>query len=229
MNKLRSICSIILYVTTAILTIFYFAVTSSRNLIISPSARLMLIILPCLTVYMGSLVGTADKKKSMKIAFGVIFGFYLILITTLVLFDAYYGRVGHISIFEWDKELFARYINNSTNFIPFATVWKYICAYLNDTMNLSIIITNLAGNVIAFAPFGFFLPLLWKKQRNFGRFSLTVTLTVITVELLQFVLLVGSCDIDDLILNVLGAMAVFGFIHIYPVKKLIEKITFLEY
>ncbi|MBQ3561723.1 MAG: VanZ family protein, partial [Oscillospiraceae bacterium] len=38
---------------------------------------------------------------------------------------------------------------------------------------------------------------------------LTCSVIVIAVELLQFITLAGSCDIDDLILNVSGAFLVY--------------------
>lgn len=225
---------IFLYAVTGALAVFYLAVSLIPNVIIEPSVRLFLLVLPCVTVYTGSLLmirgkDTEYKKKIMGRTFGVIFAFYLLLISALVLFDSYYGRTGHMGIWQWNKELFANYVNTSCNLIPFATIWEYISVAVNGTMNADIILTNLAGNIVAFCPFGFFLPLLWKRQKGFGWFALTVTVIVAAVELLQFAMLVGSCDIDDLILNVLGALAVFALTHIPPIKKLIEKITFLEY
>lgn len=225
---------IFLYAVTGALAAFYLVVSLIPNVLIEPFVRLFLLVLPCVTVYVGSLFltggrDTGYKNKIMRRTFGVIFVFYLLLITTLVLFDPYYGRSGHMSIWQWNKELFINYINNSCNLIPFATVWGYISAAVNGTINADIILTNLAGNIVAFCPFGFFLPLLWKKQKKFGYFTLTTTAIVLAVELLQFITLVGSCDIDDLILNVLGAMAVFGLTHISPIKKAIDKITYLNY
>ncbi|MBQ7835994.1 MAG: VanZ family protein [Clostridia bacterium] len=169
------------------------------------------------------------KVDIMKRVFSVIFLFYLILITTLVLFDAYFGRVGHMGLWQWNKELLSAYVSNSMNLIPFATVGEYVMAMINGTMNAEIIFINLAGNLFAFSPLGFFLPLLFKKQKHLGIFIGTTTVIVCSVEIMQFVTLVGSCDIDDLILNVLGAVCAYGILHIPLIKNVIRKITFLEY
>lgn len=58
-------------------------------------------------------------------------------------------------------------------------------------------------------PFAFFLPLLFKKQNNFKTFLLTMICIVIGIELLQFITMSGSCDIDDVILNVSGSLIMY--------------------
>ena len=84
------------------------------------------------------------------------------------------------------------------------------------------------GNIIACMPFAFFLPLLFKKQNNLKVFTLTMILIVLIIELLQFITLSGSFDIDDLILNVLGAVILFLILKIKRINQLIHKI-FLNY
>ena len=68
---------------------------------------------------------------------------------------------------------------------------------------------NIFGNLLIFMPYGVFLPLIFKKQEKFKNFFITITLSVVAIELLQFITMSGSCDIDDLILNVIGAVIVF--------------------
>ena len=65
---------------------------------------------------------------------------------------------------------------------------------------------NLAGNVIMFVPLGVFLPVIWKRLRSFWWFLLTSASLILLVEVLQYVTGLGSCDIDDLILNLPGTM-----------------------
>ena len=50
---------------------------------------------------------------------------------------------------------------------------------------------------------------------------------VVIVEILQFILLTGSCDIDDVILNVLGACVAYKLFNIKIIKNVIAKITTL--
>ena len=65
-------------------------------------------------------------------------------------------------------------------------------------------VINLGGNIFLFIPIGYFLPRLWVKMQNFFRFFATCTLSVCLVELLQLFTLLGSLDIDDVILNLSG-------------------------
>ncbi len=73
-----------------------------------------------------------------------------------------------------------------------------------------IAVVNLLGNVVMFIPLGFFLPLVWKKLRKLWKSFLTAAGMILLVELVQMLTLRGSCDIDDLILNLCGV--VIGYV-----------------
>ena len=49
---------------------------------------------------------------------------------------------------------------------------------------------------------------------------------MIAVELLQLLLLTGASDIDDVILNVTGAMCFYAVLRIKKVSRIISKFTF---
>ena len=55
-------------------------------------------------------------------------------------------------------------------------------------------------------PFGWFLPYIWQKMRSFLKTVLTAALSICLVEICQYVTGLGSCDVDDLILNLAGVM-----------------------
>ena len=69
---------------------------------------------------------------------------------------------------------------------------------------------NLAGNVVLFIPAGVFLPLLFRRQRRFPVFLPTFAGIICIIELTQMFTLLGSCDIDDVLLNTAGACAGFA-------------------
>ena len=69
---------------------------------------------------------------------------------------------------------------------------------------------NLLGNVILFIPLGIFLPMLAEKLRKFRKTLLCAAGLITAVELAQVLTLLGRCDIDDLILNLLGAAVGYG-------------------
>lgn len=76
----------------------------------------------------------------------------------------------------------------------------------NHEALIRISIINLLGNVLMFVPLGLFLPRLWPRLHAFRHFLMSVVAVILIIELLQLFTLLGSCDIDDLILNVLGAV-----------------------
>ena len=64
---------------------------------------------------------------------------------------------------------------------------------------------NLLGNILLFVPLGIFLPKLWTPLRRFRKTLLAVAGIIALVEIVQVLTLLGRCDIDDLILNLIGA------------------------
>ena len=78
-------------------------------------------------------------------------------------------------------------------------------------------IVNLLGNIVMFVPLGAFLPALWKRMRKLWKTLLVTALLIAAVEIAQLLLLVGSCDVDDLILNVIGAGIGYGIYRL--IKK----------
>ena len=68
---------------------------------------------------------------------------------------------------------------------------------------------NLFGNVVVFIPLGVFLPLIWIKTKNFGRFFLVSSGIIAVIELLQLFTLRGVLDVDDYLLNMVGLIVGF--------------------
>jgi glycopeptide antibiotics resistance protein len=164
----------------------------------------------------------------MKATFFLFFVLYVFLLITLVLFDKYFGRVGFSLVNLWKSDTITYYIKNSFNIIPFKTIYEYFYgALISSNIATTSAITNIFGNLIAFTPFSFFLPLLFNNYKSFKKFIITMLIVIIMVEILQFVLLTGSCDIDDVILNLLGACIAYKFFNIKIIKNVITKITTL--
>lgn len=110
-------------------------------------------------------------------------------------------------------------VQQNLNLVPFRTIglFWYLLTRRQDLGLVRESIVNLGGNVIMFIPLGFFLPALFPKLGKLWRTLLAAALTVIAVETAQLFLLVGSCDIDDLLLNLLGAA--IGFFLCRPGKN----------
>lgn len=109
--------------------------------------------------------------------------------------------------FDWTEGLsYRQQLKNNISLIPFLTIknyWNVVCRQEYNALFFHCVI-NLAGNVVLFIPIGYFLPRLWIKMRRFFPFLFTCILSVCLVEILQVLTLLGSMDIDDLILNLFG-------------------------
>ena len=107
------------------------------------------------------------------------------------------------------------------NLIPFRTIIGYVKELFNQNMNLSIPVTNLLGNLLLFLPMGVYLPVMFKKMDAGKKFFLVMLLIILLVEIIQIVTKSGAFDIDDLILNLSGAMLGFA-IYKAVFKKVLQ-------
>ena len=164
----------------------------SGNFIIEPHIKLILaaVFIVLLTFAINPFVGSENKK----IWLWIIFLYYIWVLANLLFFDLAFGR---------DAAL------GGINLKPFYTIRNYLTAYELGNITKELVIINLIGNLAAFAPMAIFLPALFKAEHNFLLFFLTIFLMVATVEGVQYFTKAGSCDVDDLILNVLGAMVIW--------------------
>lgn len=113
---------------------------------------------------------------------------------------------------------FRKYIlERSYNIVPFRQIKEYI-----SNLNTYDLYYNLLGNIILFIPLGFLIPFIFKKRNNF-RDNILITLIFATsIESLQYILVRGAFDIDDIILYTIGS--IIGYVihktYIYIVVKL---------
>lgn len=134
----------------------------------------------------------ADMDRCRKLI-KILFGLYVLMMLWLLLFR----RIG------------VDHRQPGLNLEPLDTVKRYLWVLQHSTIaaQRQWASTNLLGNVGLFLPFGIFLPLLFRTMKHFLCFLLCATLSVLTVELLQLLTGLGACDVDDLILNLAGAIA----------------------
>lgn len=112
------------------------------------------------------------------------------------------------------------YIQASSNLVPFETIRLYIQAIDDGTLNADIPIKNLAGNLLLFLPMGIYVPLFVKSVNRIGKFVGFMTALLFTLELIQLVSRRGSFDIDDFMLNLVGALIGYGIWNTKLVQRL---------
>ena len=132
-----------------------------------------------------------SAKRRIKHLGAMLFVIYILLLIYFLFFSEEYGRVAA-------EERIYRY-----NLIPFVEIrrfWIY-----REQLGVFAVITNLLGNVIGFIPYGFILPVIARKCRS-GFFIILSGFGIsLLVETIQLITKVGCFDVDDLILNTLGA------------------------
>lgn len=128
----------------------------------------------------------------------------------LLLFTLYLATIFKLTLFRSPiEEVMERWTYltvldkvETANFEPLRTIKLYI-----RILPQPIAIINLVGNVLCFVPLGLFPPALMTRRR--GRFVGTMslaTVTVLFIETTQLMTGIGEFDVDDILLNLLGAL-----------------------
>lgn len=154
------------------------------------------------------------KHRKLKI---VLFAAYCLLMLVLLFGRALpdLSQLGY-----WDT------LQGNMNLKPFQTIsnfWEILRHpdYYTEKMGAARYaierrhaIINLAGNVVMFLPLGFFPPALWTKLRSWWKMLLMSAGVIVVIETAQLFSLRGSCDTDDLILNLLGVAMGYGLFRL---------------
>lgn len=93
------------------------------------------------------------------------------------------------------------------NLVPFGTISCYLSCLIPGNAYAQVSLCNLLGNFMIFLPMGFYLPLLSGSCRSTGNFALRMFLVTFSVEFIQLLTGLGTFDVDDMILNMAGALA----------------------
>lgn len=229
-QKIRMPLVILFYVLSFYILIYCMKVRLTPRVYLNTDLRLILLFMVCILIYINGYILIKKmnyNKKILKINLITFCLIYTALIFTLTLFDEIYGRRG-FTIVRWNRKLLDYYFGHSFNIIPFKTIKLFVNGYFSGIVSFRGFIMNILGNLCAFMPYAIFLPLMLKSMKKYSNFLIVMVLMVLIIEAFQFVTLSGSCDIDDLILNVLGASLVYFVVKIRCINKFICKIFLYE-
>lgn len=84
---------------------------------------------------------------------------------------------------------------------------------------------NILGNFIPFIPFGVLLPLAYPQYNRLGRVFIISLFTVLAIESYQFITMLGSFDVDDIILNTIGMILGYAGFVLQQLGKRNDKIN----
>ena len=150
-----------------------------------------------------------ETKKKIKTAGAVLFVLYILALIYFLFFADRYGQMAFA-----ERE----YHYNLVLFTEIRRFWTY-----REQLGFLAVAANLLGNVVGFMPFGMILPLISRNARGFFFITFSGFTLSLCVEVTQLMTKLGSFDVDDLLMNTLGAAAgylIFAVCHgIYDKKR----------
>lgn len=145
------------------------------------------------------------NKKRIVIVAWVVFYVYVLLLAYFLFFSERYGR---------------DMVTENYNLRPFREIKRFI--KYREQIGIEGFLVNILGNVLAFSPFGFLLPLLNSAYRKFYKIAILSILFSLVVELSQLILKVGVFDVDDIFLNSIGG--IIGYLSFLIFHAIYKKI-----
>ena len=148
----------------------------------------------------------ADKIKRM--ISWVLFLVYMIALSYFLFFSEKYGRVTGTEEYRY-------------NLIPLNEIKRFI--KYHEILGYKSLIINIAGNILAFAPFGFFMPIVSPQDNRVLRVVVTGCCFSLLIEMLQLVFKIGIFDVDDILLNTIGVTV--GYMGFRIAARIVGRIT----
>jgi len=211
-----------------ILVICYVIILSFNQYVtLSLAGRILLALLACVFAYCGcfSLLHVYPHKKE-EIRKGLLIiclGVYLGLLAIMLLFYNQFGR-GLRCIFMVHAEERTVYIKHCLNLMP----GKTLISYLKGNASMSYTVINLLGNLVMLTPFAIFLPYLLPVIKKTAFYFMAVFAISIVIECFQLLLMCGSADVDDVILNSLGSVLFYFAVNHTKLRRVIQHILWIE-
>jgi glycopeptide antibiotics resistance protein len=140
----------------------------------------------------------------MNVFVKIIFCIYILILAKLIIFKG--------SLFFHVVPSSTEYIEgaknksiDSYNLVPFRSIYQFLTG---STSNREFFF-NIMGNILLFVPFGFLLPVIWRKAKHLTIVAVSAGFLSLLFELYQFFTNTGQLDVDDIILNLMGGITGF--------------------
>ena len=164
-----------------------------------------------------------EKDKIRNFWLKTVFIVYCVLLICILFLNNEY-RTNRTMQFSFDK-LFSEEHLEINNIVPFGTLSSYIYKMANHRINTNIVLVNVVVNLVLLMPMGFFVPMLFKEKiKNTKQFLLLILGTTLSIEILQFFTFSGTFDVDDIILNTIGAIIVYLLMKNKIIKTIMNKL-----
>ena len=142
------------------------------------------------------------RKTKILRAFGkVLFLLYVGFLIYFLFVAEWYGRTEAAEEYRYNLELF----REIRRFLTY-----------REELGSFTVFANLCGNILIFVPYGFFISMASRTRGFFKTLFCSMGLSL-CVEAVQLITRVGSFDVDDILLNTIGAA--LGFIVYRKVQR----------
>ena len=210
-RKAAKILYILSCALSIIIAVLYFFVGLRRLYALLLAILTLVVYLAAIKIYNIREADDRKKRRFAKLCMIAISILYIILLLYLMFFNELRSASAAINSNTGNT---ARY-----NLIPFKTISEFYSIGGQGFYKAALV--NILGNIIVFMPMGIILPLAFQAQRKSGIFMVTSLGILLLIEFLQMLLGVGVFDIDDIILNFIGAALIY---MLFKMKNFREKI-----
>lgn len=207
--------STMVYISSILMQVF-FGLNASLSLRVYQ--KIILIGIEFGSLFIGYFLYKKVKRKNIMPSqrfYAFVLVTYVLHLMYFLFFDQDFGR----SITVINNNINANIING-VNFIPFKMISDYLIAYENGNIYLVNVLLNIIGNIAIFIPIGLLLPIVFDKLKKPIIFIIIISIMIITIEVSQLVLGVGVFDVDDFILNFIGAFCAYIFYQLFMSIKM---------
>lgn len=146
------------------------------------------------------------NKNKLMVNWKVLFYLYIIILSYFLFFSERYGRIVENTSYRYNLIIF----NEIKRFIKYRQI-----------LGFEIFAVNILGNILAFSPFGFLVPLISGRKIGLYKIIALSFLFSLTIETIQLICRVGSFDVDDILLNTIGGILGYIIFKIFR-KKLVK-------
>lgn len=136
------------------------------------------------------------KKAAMRAILALFVLGYL-----LVFFQKWMYNAGVYQMTHWE------YLTARTNLIPLTTIVFYIKSLVGQTINTDICVRFFLLAIGAGVPLGLLLPAAFEKLQRLRAFLGAMIALLLVKEAAEVLLMIGSFDVDSILLSLLGAAA----------------------
>lgn len=167
---------------------------------------IIILALPCFLLFSYSF-GIQNKKLRRWILF-----LYLITYAIAVLSFVFSSRTSIVTV--------NNVILNDNNFIPFRGIFKLF----SSSFGIRNAIYNVIGNLLMLTPLAILLPRLFSSFNNILKYSITIIIITIFIEVIQLIFNIGSFDVDDILLNFIGSLLFYYLCNKTRITKVLDNI-----